>query len=237
MKHHVLLTVLVLFIATQSLISQATFTIDWADPEVVIGLPSSTSLKRNGTMRNLNEQPKAILFRYNLDNLQPSDDAAFCFGDLCYFHFPGEDDPYERPAQALLGNGTLPVYSLINHQAGAEGTSSVWYQMFDQNNPSDSITFTITYVFSVNSVPEASSLGLTLYPLPATDMITIAGDAAAHVRGANVYSSAGTLLRTYGITNGVLHNFAVSDLPSGSYHMVLTLDDGTIAQAPFTLVR
>ncbi len=236
MKHLVLLSAALLILGSGIAGAQATYTIDWNYPDTLHAEVGQAVLKRTGTVRNLNDQAKEILFRFNIDKVIEGHSVGFCFGDLCYFQWPGVDDPYERDPQHLPGNGTLPVYSLCNILNKTQGTSVVWYEMFDKNNPNDTLPFTITYIVGEpTSVRDAKELGITVSPIPATDRLTVSSTAST--RGADVYSSAGVLLRSYIAQPGATLSLDVQDLATGSYHLVLTQSDGTVVQAPFVIAR
>ena len=127
------------------------FVIDWAKADSVKGTPATT-VKRDGTVRNLDDKQKELYFSYNLDGLTFDHTAQLCM-NLCWALLPGPDDPFIREGQVLTANGTLPIYvDLTPH--GTEGTSVVAVRMFDGNNQSDRLDFTVTFVGCV--------LGITL---------------------------------------------------------------------------
>lgn len=237
MKHLLLLLSAVLCITAPTAFAQtATFTIDWNYPDTVQAHEGQITVKRTGTMRNLNAVAKQILFRYNIDSLQPDFSVGFCFGDLCYFQFPGEDNPYERDPQDLAPNGSLPVYSLCNKLGTNDATSTVWYEMFDKLDTNDKLPFYITYVFKIpTSVTDAAQAGIGVWPNPATNVLTVGG--ADKVLGANLYSATGVLLKTYGVEQAPSITLNIQDLTSGAYHMVFNLSDGSVVQAPFAVVK
>lgn len=234
MKHLVLLMFFCL-VAGVTAYGQATYTIDWQYPDTLHASQSESYLKRVGVLRNLNSTAKQILFRYNIEQVAPGHTVAFCFGDLCYFQFPGADDPYERDPQDLAPNGTLPVYSLCNN-TNVEASSTVWYEMFDKTDTTDALPFTITYIFgNPASVTDARELGISLYPVPATNQVRVSG--TGDVMGVNLYNSTGILVRTYVASFDAELTLDVSDMPNGAYHLVLSLRGGRTVQAPFTISR
>lgn len=237
MKHLLLLMSAVLCITAPTAFAQtATFTIDWNYPDTLHAPKGQITVKRTGTMRNLNAVAKQILFRYNIDKLLPDFSVGFCFGDLCYFQFPGDDNPYEREPQNLPASGTLPVYSLCNKLGSTVGTSTVWYEMFDKNDTTDKLPFYITYVYeNPTSVTNAAQAGIGVWPNPATSVLTVGG--ADKVVGANLYSASGVLLKTYGVEQASSISFNIHELTSGAYHMVFNLSDGSVVQAPFAVVK
>lgn len=225
-----------LFCSAPSVFAQATYTIDWHYSDTVRAKQGEITVKRTGTMRNLNDVEKQILFRYNIDNLLPNFSVGFCFGDLCYFQFPGDDDPYERDPQTLPASGTLPVYSLCNKLGTTEGTSTVWYEMFDKNDTTDKLPFYITYIYGTpSSVTDARDLGISVWPVPATTTVTVNG--TSNVKGANLYNSTGELLKTFVLQSSPSLTVNIADVPAGTYHMVLNLVDGEVVQAPFVVTR
>ena len=218
-----------------------TFRMDWTDADSVKG-PVSSSLKRNGRIVNLNGTAKNLLFRYDISGVAATHTAAMCFGDLCFFLWPGEDDPTLREAQYLAGGGSLKIYTLCNSfgetGVGEPGITTFYVTLFDRDNTSDSVRFSCTYIVGdVSSVPELGTLGLSAGPLPATDVVTITGEQARTISGADLYSANGTLLRTYGINQADQHSIDVTDLTSGTYHLVLTTTSGTVVRTPVVIVR
>jgi hypothetical protein len=213
-----------------------TYHINWDDKDSVSGA-NTQQFKRNGHIINDNSTPKNLLFRYDLSQVTAGHMPAMCFGDFCFFLFPGEDNPNDREAQYLPGGGQLKIYTLMNAN-GTDGISTFSITLFDKNVTSDSLRFTGTFfVGDVNSVPEFSTLGLTAGPLPATDVVTVGGEQIRTIVGANLYTADGTLVRTYGISAADQQTFTVDGLANGTYHLLLTTTSGSMVRTPVVIAR
>jgi hypothetical protein len=110
--------------------------------------------------------------------------------------------------------------------------------MYDVGNPNDKLSFTLTYIFDQGaSVPEAAELGINVSPTPATDHLNIQGGETARVTGVSLYSATGAILRSYGIQSADALSLDLQGLAAGAYHLLLSLDNNTVATAAFTIVR
>ena len=217
--------------------SAQTFQIDWDDDLVIEGSENDDDLKVYGTIRNLDADQKRLLFTYDLTDAVTGHNPALCFSDNCFFLFPGEDEPELRNTQKLAPSGDMRIYAYVI-PLGVKGVSTINYCVYDSSDVNDKICFTIVYAAGVStSVPDASTLGLSVGPMPAVDMITVRGDVSEQITGANIYSFDGNLVRSFGVAAGQLHTFSVSGLATGSYHLMLTTGSGQVVRAPVTVVR
>lgn len=231
-----LLLLAFLLTGLSAMASAQTYHINWDDKDSVSGA-NTQQFKRNGHIVNDNSTPKNLLFRYDLSQVAAGHMPAMCFGDFCFFLFPGEDNPTDREAQYLPGSGELKIYTLMNAN-GTDGISTFSITLFDQTVTSDSVRFTGTFfVGDVNSVEDLSSLGLTAGPLPATDHVTVGGEQSRTIVGANLYTADGNLVRSYGISEADQHTFTVNGLANGTYHLLLTTTSGTVVRTPVVIAR
>ncbi|MBM4179443.1 MAG: hypothetical protein FJ211_08945 [Ignavibacteria bacterium] len=233
MKTHVLAFILVLA-ATAA--SAQTYYIDWKKPNPVVGKPSVASHKRDGTIRNSNGKPKELYFRYDLTGINEKHTAQLCM-TLCWFLFPGEDDPYLRPGQNLTENGTLPIYIDLTTN-NAEGNSTLKVTLFDKTDTTDALNFDVQFVISENtSIRDAKDVGLAVGPVPSTDALSIRGDELVHATMIGLYDANGELVRSFGSPQSLATSLPLTGLAAGSYRLVLTLQNGTVVGAPVTVVR
>ncbi len=212
-----------------------TFTIDWAKPDSLKGTPTTT-LKRDGTVRNLNDQGKELYFSYDLGGLTLDHTAQLCM-NLCWALLPGPDDPFIREGQVLPPNGTLPIYvDLTPH--GTEGNSTVAVRLFDGTTQTDRLDFTVTFLVSETaSVIDAESLGISVGPLPASDNLTVRGEAVGSMASVGLYDLSGNIVRSFGFSNGPVNTLPLVGLAAGSYRLVFIAKDGTMAGAPVMITR
>lgn len=233
MKTHVLAFILVLACVGAS---GQTFFIDWTKPNPITGKPSVASHKREGTVRNSNGKAKELYFRYDLSGINEKHTAQLCM-TLCWFLFPGEDDPYLRPGQNLTENGTLPIYIDLTTN-NSEGNSTLKVTLFDKTDTTDALNFDVQFVISENtSIQDANQWGLTVGPVPSTDALTVRGEELARATTIGLYDTNGQLVRSFGNANTSLTTLPLSGLAGGSYRLVLTLQNGTVVGAPVTIAR
>lgn len=231
------LTSLIVLLSSACILSAQTFTIAWDKQSPVHGTTMDGTIKQNGTLVSQDIGNKEIFFRYSIDKLFAGHDGAFCFGDNCFFLFEGVDDPRERPGQNLQGFGTLPIYSFINVN-GVAGSTTLDFTLFDGNNEADSLAFSVTYIVELAaSVPLASNVGIALGPNPATNSLSINGNALTTVKGYNLYSSDGGLVRTFISAPASSQQFNVGDVTPGRYFLLLTNTDGSVMQLPVVISR
>lgn len=233
MKTHVLAFILVL--ATAGATAQ-TFYIDWKKPNPVTGKPSTSALKRDGTVHNSNGKPKELYFRYDLSGINEKHTAQLCM-TLCWFLFPGEDDPYLRPGQVLTSTGTLPIYIDLATNA-SEGSSTLKVKLFDKTDTTDALDFEAQFVVSENtSIRDAQELGFVVGPVPSTDVLAVRGEELARATMIGLYDTNGELVRSFGNANASATTLPLTGLAAGSYRLVMTLENGTMVGSPVVIAR
>jgi hypothetical protein len=153
------------------------------------------------------------------------------------FRGPG-DDPYERMGQILEPSpGTLPIYVDVT-PAGTEGTSTIQVTLFDKTDTSDKLSFSVTFIIdNTASVRDASEIGLTVGPLPASESITVRGDVLPTIDSIGLYDASGNIVRSYGVYASTAATLPLSGLASGTYRLIMTSADGTMSASPVVISR
>lgn len=235
MKTHVLALILGLALACSA--QAQTFTIDWAKPNPIKGTPDGGTVKRDGTVRNLNDVPKELYFSYDLNDLFIDHTAQLCM-TLCWALFPGPgDDPFEREGQILAANGTLPIYVDLTPR-GAEGTSKVRVTLFDKTNQTERLNFDVVFEISPSSsVIDAQRVGVTVSPLPAADQLTLRGDAIAALTTLGLYDASGSLVRSFATPSSTVATLPTAGLANGTYRLVMRTAAGELVGAPVVISR
>lgn len=124
------------------------------------------------------------------------------------------------------GNGTSTqahTYSFVDAGVGQQH-STVYYRL--QQRDLDGKT-NYSPVRAVAFAPQSPALSVTLYPNPATEQTTL--DLTALPAGQyqmRIVDLTGRLVQTHLLAGGLAHLLAVSDLPSGSY--VVLISNGTL---------
>ncbi|NQW31056.1 MAG: T9SS type A sorting domain-containing protein [Ignavibacteria bacterium] len=231
---------LVLFltlISTACILKAQSYNIIWDQELPIRGTSSESVIKRTGKLLNPGFTDKVMYFRYDLSKAISGHDGAFCFGANCFYLFEGVDDPKERPGQNLSGFGSLDLLTDIVPN-GLKGTTSISFTLFDGNNEADSLPFSITWIVDdLSSVPSAFDAGITSGPLPASSVLTVNGDALSNVRGYNLYSASGNLVRTFITAPSAVQQFDISDVSAGRYFLLLTQQDGSVTQLPVVIAK
>jgi len=240
MKSRFLLAFAVVFMASITLSAQ-TFHIEWDGGSTIkVGSELDDVLKLEGTCVNDNGTPKSFLFTYNLAEANESHYISLCFkggtGDQCFFLFPGEDDPTIRARQTLAPNGHLDMYCDLN-PVGSVGTSIVAFELYDPDQPSERMPFTLSFYAGTTDVPEAQTVGFKVFPNPTSDVVTITPAEGMLVKGANLFAADGALLRSYPVSQSGPSTFSLSGLSAGTYQMILNLADGTTVRSAIVVQR
>lgn len=235
MKTHVLTLIAGLLISVT--VGAQTFVIDWAVSDTIHGTPDGGVLKRDGTIRNLNGMAKELYFSYDLRDVSFEHSAQLCM-NMCWALYPGPgDDPYERLGQILNPTGTIPIYVDITPN-NVSATSTIKVSLFDKTDVNDKISFSSTFVFSPTaSLREASEMGVSVGPLPASDNVTVRGTALATSESIGLYNAAGNLVRSFGCSGLPLSTLPLSGLSSGTYRLIVTLAGGEMVAAPIVITR
>jgi len=228
---------LILGIAFSVTAQSQTFTIDWAKPNPIKGTPDGGTVKRDGTVRNLNETPKELYFSYDLTDMSIDHTAQLCM-NLCWALFPGPgDDPFEREGQILTANGTLPIYVDLSPR-GAEGASTVRVVLFDKTVQAERLSFDVVFQISLSSsVVDAQTVGVTVSPLPAVDQLTLRGDAITSVSTLGLYDASGSLVRSFATPSSSIATLPTSGLANGTYRLVMRTASGDVVGAPVVITR
>lgn len=235
MKTHVLALIAGLFLSASA--GAQTYMIDWLKGDPVTGTPDGGTVKRDGTIRNLNDTAKELYFSYDLNDVSLDHTAQLCM-NLCWALYPGPgDDPYIREGQVLAVGGTLPIYVDLTPR-GAEGTSIVRVTLFDKTNTNDKLSFAVTFKIAPStSVRDASEIGLTVGPLPASESITVRGDVLPTINSIGLYDATGNIVRSYGVYTSTAATLPLSGLASGTYRLIMTSADGTMSASPVVISR
>lgn len=235
MKTHVL--ALLLGVAFACTAQAQTFTIDWVKPNPIKGTPDGGTVKRDGTVRNLNETPKELYFSYDLTDMSIDHTAQLCM-NLCWALFPGPgDDPFEREGQILTANGTLPIYVDLSPR-GAEGASTVRVVLFDKATQAERLSFDVVFEISPSSsVADAQTIGVSVSPLPATDALTLRGDAITSLSTLGIYDASGSLVRSFATPSSTVTTLPTAGLANGTYRLMMRTASGELVGAPVVITR
>lgn len=233
MKSHV---VALLFVGLVTAASGQTFFIDWTKPNPVTGAPTIASLKREGLVKNSNAVTKELYFRYNLDELNPAHRAQLCMS-LCWLLFPGEDNPYDREGQVLTPTSALPIYIDLTTNA-TEGNSTIKVTLFDKTDTTDKLDFDVQFVVSANtSVGDMAETGISMGPNPASNVLSLSGQALANVTSVGLYDLQGNIVRSYGTPAQTNVQYTLDGLSNGTYRLVLTMRDGSMRGSAVAVTR
>jgi hypothetical protein len=239
MKSRILLPFIVFF-ATALTLSAQTFHIEWnGGSNIIFGSENDAVVKLEGFIVNDNSTPKAFYFTYDLNETDVNHYVSLCFkggtGDQCFFLFRDEDDPTLRPLQTVTGNGRLGIYCDLN-PLGVMATSKVLFELYDPEQASERLPFSITFYVGTTDVPEATEAGFRVGPNPATDIVNVVAAEGMAVEGANLYTADGTLVRTYGVQPSA-NTFSLSGLASGTYHLILNVAGGSTSRTSVVIAR
>lgn len=242
MKTRLLTLLLAVLTVSASLAAQDTdagMYIDWDHGNAVQGMESSDALKIDGTLHNEDDYAKRLLFTYEMGEIFEGHSASICFADNCFFLFDGDGDkPLVRDAQNLAAMGSTRLFCDAL-PFGIKGQTVVKYCIFDSVDIERQLCFDLTYAAGVPlvSVQEASEIGLSVGPNPATDHVTVRGDQAVNIEGASLYSINGTIVRSYAVAGSETQTFTTNGLAPGIYQLLLSMGDGRTVRASISVIR
>lgn len=179
----------------------------------------------NLVIRNNSSDAKSIKVKMIPEKLADGHDAVMCW-TFCYA--PGV---MESPkAEVVPGNSTISKFFGYIYPNGKPGTSVIRYVFYDINNPSDSLSFRMTYNIGMSSsVKEfegnlvSASLSVP-YPSPADGSTTVdyafSGNTAGQLA---LYNALGVQLHTYPLSSprGTV-SLETASLPNGIYFYAIT---------------
>ena len=214
--------------------SGQSFVLDWQDPPKA-GAETESMLQSEGSFRNTSSKTISILFRTDFTNVIPEHSMRICFGDYCYICYP---DSYPEDRDPFV----MPAYSSEKLKAqcvpyGVKGNSTIIYTLFDRDNPADTMRYGVTFLVGASSVREAEELDVRVGPNPTSDVITLQGEALRSAIAFNLYTVEGKLRRTFTVDNNTTVRLDVSDIPTGTYHLMLTMPGGEVYRQPINVIR
>lgn len=227
-----------LVVASAITLCAQSFSATMSDPSVVLGPPSS-ALEHHGMLRNTSASAKKVVVRYFNQSTHPSHYPSMCTAELCY-GLPNDflQQAYDLPVFTLASGDSIALKAIVN-PASTEGTSTLVFTIFDQENPTDSIPYQMTFNFdNANSVKDLNEVADVLVaPNPSSDRVSITSAVLTQATTLSVYASDGQLLSTQRHDGSQRSIVNVSALPAGSYHVVVTLATGVIYRTPISVVR
>lgn len=214
------------------------FETEMYDPSTLLGTPSTT-LEHRGILRNLSASPKNVVVRYFNELTHPDHAPSMCTAELCY-ELPNSflEPQYDLPVFTLAAGDSIALKALLN-PVGYDGTSTLIFRIFDQENPADSVRYQMTFSISAaNTVGDLLALAdVVVAPNPTSDRVNISAPILTQATSLDVYATDGQLLSTQRHDGSQLSTVNVSTLPAGSYHIVVTLASGVIYRTPISVIR
>lgn len=185
-------------------------------------------------VKNISASPKTFGLRRTDVVLNSGSDAYFCFAGTCYVPAvttspnnvtlnPGQQD---QPTQLYLDENV------------AEGYSEIKYEVFDVNNPSDVLTFTIKYnnalATSVRSHASLFTSVSDVYPNPSASKAQIVVNSAVTNNAAvSITNALGSVVSTKNIELATGRNTISLDsenLPSGIYFATISSNNSKVVK-------
>lgn len=228
----------VIALASVASLTAQSFVVEMVDPATMYVTPSSYPL-HHGLLINTSSMSKTVQVRYFANQKNLSHAASMCTGEFCYDlpeSFLGE--PYDLPTFELAGGDSIELKAILL-PGGYEGISTLRFNIFDAANPTDSISYAMTFNVSLaNSVQDLNEVAaVEVGPNPASDHVAISSSMLSQVSGVDVYSADGRILRSQNHDGSQRIVVDVSTLPAGSYHVILTLTSGAVYRTPISVVR
>lgn len=210
------------------------FVLDWQDPPKAAAATESL-IQSEGSFRNTSSKAISILFKTDFTNVVAEHSMRICFGDYCYIcypdSYPEDRDPFVMPPNS---SEKLKAQCVPNE---TKGSSTIVYTLFDRDNPTDTMRYAVTFLVGTSSVRDAQELAVAVSPNPSADVITVTGDATTSIIAYNLYTADGRLRRTFPVTGDGVARLDVSDVSSGTYHLMLTMPGGEVYRQAVSIVR
>jgi len=118
-------------------------------------------------------------------------------------------------------------FDIHYHCQGFEGTTTIRYTAFDENNPTDSVYFTVNFTVEGNAVETLTGdvLISNVYPNPANQVAKLNYNLQGNSRlQCGVYDMLGKLVYNESVTGQGAIEIPVKKLPLGTYFCRLILD-------------
>ena len=169
-------------------------------------------------------------------------DIYFCYGSNCYTPFVFNSNPVNLTPGQQLPNGTGTYGVRTDFDAnGVVGLSIVRYTLYDSLNHADSISVTITYNVTPNSIKNASvaALNLNASPNPASNSVNFNYDLnSATNASVRIYNSLGNLVKTVSLSgNSKNTQVDVSALEEGFYFYSVISDGKAVLTRRLVIAR
>ena len=194
----------------------------------VQGLTSDVRLSASLEVENSNNNDLFVLINCDRSQLNAAHQTYYCWA-LCY-----DTTVCNAPDPLIVAGRSIDMNSFHSYlyPNGVAGTSTITYTFFDQNNPSDLASASITFDVLTAGINEISNGTLsTAIPNPANSFANINYTVPALKNGKLVvYNMLGTVVKEYRLTNtqaSVL--LSTSELSSGVYVYSLINDGKSVS--------
>ena len=208
------------------------------DPSPLLTTPAQAIVEHHGMLTNKSGTTKNVIIRYFSGGKYLDHTANMC-ADLCY-ELPDDffGAPYDLPVFTLAANTTVGLKAILNPR-GFAGTSTLNFIIFDRDNPSDSVSYSMTFIVdAANSVRDLADMAtVEVAPNPSSDRVTISSAMLSQATGLVVYAADGRIVCSQTHDGSERTVVDVSDLAVGLYHVVMTLKSGDVYRTPISVVR
>jgi len=188
------------------------------------------------TVRNISSQPLDLICRISSDTMTAGHTKWFCFGPTCY--------PPTVTVSIVTTVNAGDTALLIAYCApnGAEGASTVNYEIYDANGNSDTISFSFHYTFNLSGTNEISSAKYALSaasPNPAFSVASISYYIAKAKDASIVFKNlAGIEVKEIKLSeNQNTLMLPVADFPSGVYIYTLIMNGRPTVSNKFLVIH
>jgi len=192
------------------------------------GLTTDVRLEAHLEVENSNNNDLFVLINCDRSLLNPAHQTYYCWA-LCY-----DTTVCNSPDPLIVAGRSTDMNSFHSYiyPNGVAGSSTITYTFFDQNNPTDQASASITFDVLTAGVNEVSKGSLsTAIPNPANSFANINYSVPALKNGKLVvYNMLGTVVKEYRLTNTqatVL--LSTSELSSGVYVYSLINDGKSVS--------
>ena len=208
---------------------------------LVTGNTTST-FQSNSICKNISSTNQTVRIKIHVISLQAGSNFNMCDLNNCYGN-TAQDFTSPNPFTLTPGQTTGNFVHVELFPNGMNGTSVLAFRYYLDNNVSDYVEYTATFVVGTAGVSEnnnSSSQSINLYPNPANDFVNVSIPSYANQNpdNAEIYNSLGLLEKNITI-NSLSNNltFNTSDLANGTYLLVLNSNGNKILTKPFIIYR
>ncbi|TAL69545.1 MAG: T9SS type A sorting domain-containing protein [Bacteroidetes bacterium] len=229
--------IFLIFFSINNLISKS---LGFVEPPITsISGNINGEIKSEAQVKNISGSTINIKAKMTMVNLYTGHIAYFCLGTC----FTPTDKDFVMPFSIALEPEEVTIgqkyFDLVLDPNGIEGQSIIKMTFFVDENPSDSIEYTVIFnsTTPVIELNEPTFVFAEPTPNPATDFVNFSYELVDGINSGllEIYDNLGNLVNTLNLNGKEIERYNTALLPNGTYYAVMSTGDRKKAVRKFVV--